>query len=226
MRDRQAILQALTEPGIVAVVRAGRPLAVEPLVEALLAGGVVAIEITLTTPGALEALAVAVRGFAPKAVMGAGSVVNAAQGKAALAAGAEFLVSPILRPELVPLAHGAGRPVMLGAYTPTEAQAAHEAGADFVKIFPADGLGARYLKAIRGPLPHLRLVPTGGVDLTTLADFVRAGCPAVGVGSSLVSAERLEREDWAGLTELAGRYVAAMREARTARTAGGGSGAG
>lgn len=222
MRDREDIARALTEPGIVAVVRAGRSLAVEPLVEALLAGGVVAIEITLTTPGALEALAVASRGFAPRAVLGAGSVVNGAQGKAALAAGAEFLVSPILRPELVPLAHGAGRPVMLGAYTPSEAQTAYEAGADFVKIFPADGLGARYLKAIRGPLPHLRLVPTGGVDLTTLADFVRAGCPAVGVGSSLVSAERLEREDWAGLTELAGRYVAAMRAAR----AGSGSGAG
>lgn len=224
MRDRESIVRALTVPGIVAVVRAGRPLDIEPLVEALLAGGVVAIEITLTTPGALEALGVAVRGFASRAVMGAGSVVNVAQGKAALAAGAEFLVSPVLRPELVPLAHGAGRPVMLGAYTPTEAQAAHEAGADFVKIFPADGLGARYLKAIRGPLPHLRLVPTGGVDLTTLADFVRAGCPAVGVGSSLISAERLERKDWAGLTELAGRYVAAMREARGAR-AGSGSGA-
>lgn len=214
MRRREAILRAITEPGIIAVVRSERPLRLRPLVEALRAGGVVAIEITLTTPGALAALAEALEGLGERAVMGAGSVVNSAQAEAALAAGAEFLVSPIFRPELVPLAHAADRPVMLGAFTPTEAQSAYEAGADFVKVFPADTLGASYVKALRGPLPHLRLVPTGGVDLTTIAAFVKAGCPAVGVGSSLVSSTLLQRQQWTELTALARQFVTAITAAR------------
>jgi 2-dehydro-3-deoxyphosphogluconate aldolase/(4S)-4-hydroxy-2-oxoglutarate aldolase len=133
--------------------------------------------------------------------------------QSALDAGAEFVVSPILRPELVPIAHAAGRPIMLGAYTPTEAQRAHEAGADFIKIFPADSLGPAYLKAIRAPLPHLRVVPTGGVDLNTAADFLKAGCAALGVGSSLVSAQILREANWPELTRLARAFVAlAWRE--------------
>src|SRR6185503_14318767 len=124
--------------------------------------------------------------------------------RAAIEAGAEFIVSPITRVEIVEAAHAAARPVMLGAYTPTEAQRAHEAGADFIKIFPADGLGAAYIKALRAPLPHLRIVPTGGVDLNTAADFIKAGCVALGLGSSLVSSKLLNDENWAELTRLAG----------------------
>jgi 2-dehydro-3-deoxyphosphogluconate aldolase/(4S)-4-hydroxy-2-oxoglutarate aldolase len=213
---RQRLCDQLTQAGVIAIVRSARPVPIAPLAEALLAGGVTAIEITLTTPNALEAVAEARRVIGERALVGVGSVVNAPAGEAAIAAGAAFLVSPICRPELVDVAHGAQRPIMLGAYTPTEAQTAHEAGADFVKIFPADGLGAAYLKALRGPLPHLRLVPTGGVDLTTIGAFVKAGCPAVGVGSSLISPAILAGERWAELTALARQYVEALRTARQA----------
>jgi 2-dehydro-3-deoxyphosphogluconate aldolase/(4S)-4-hydroxy-2-oxoglutarate aldolase len=106
---------------------------------------------------------------------------------------------------------------MLGACTPTEAQRVHEAGADFVKLFPADTLGPAFIKALRAPLPHLKIVPTGGVDLRTLADFMRAGCVAVGVGSSLITADILAREDWPALTDLARQYVTAMAAARASR---------
>jgi 2-dehydro-3-deoxyphosphogluconate aldolase / (4S)-4-hydroxy-2-oxoglutarate aldolase len=133
----------------------------------------------------------------------------------AMAAGAEFVVSPIMRPEIADAAHAGGRPVMLGAYTPTEAQAAHEAGADFVKIFPADRLGATYMKAILGPLPHLRLVPTGGVDLETAPEFINAGCAALGVGSSLLKPELMKNGDWKDLARLAKAYVEVVRKARS-----------
>ncbi len=214
MPSREAIVRRLTEPGIVAIVRSSQAVSILPVAEALLAGGVTAVEITMTTPGALEALTQARTALGERALIGMGSVVNAAAAQSAIAAGAQFLVSPICRPELVGLAHEAGRPVMLGAYTPTEAQTAHEAGADFVKLFPADGVGPAHIKALRAPLPHLRIVPTGGVDLTTLAGFVKAGCPAVGVGSSLVSAAILRDADWEELTRQARRFADTIRAAK------------
>jgi 2-dehydro-3-deoxyphosphogluconate aldolase/(4S)-4-hydroxy-2-oxoglutarate aldolase len=214
MQANPDILARLTNPGIIAVVRAHRAEQVLPLSEALVAGGVIAVEITLTTPNALPAIREARLSLGSRALVGVGTVLTAASARAALEAGAQFVVSPILRPELVPIAHDAGCPVMLGAYTPTEAQLVHESGADFVKIFPADGLGANYIKSLRAPLPHLRIVPTGGVDLTTAADFLRAGCPALGVGSALVSKAILERADWAELTRLARAYVDIVRQTR------------
>jgi len=146
-----------------------------------------------------------------------GSVLKPYDCQAALDAGAEFVVTPICRTELVALAHTAERPVMLGAYTPTEAQLAYEAGADFIKVFPADGLGPNYIRALRAPLPHLRIVPTGGVTLENVAQWFAAGCPAVGVGSSLITREILERDDWAQLARLAADYVAAARAATRVR---------
>ena len=171
MRTKEQIISELTNPGIIAVVRAKRAAQVMPLAEALLAGGVVAVEITMTTPDAINAIRDAGTKLGNKALIGVGTVLDAKTCQAAIDAGAQFVVSPITRTELVPICRKAGRPVMLGAYTPTEAQTAHEAGSDFVKIFPADGLGAKYIKALRAPLPHLRIVPTGGVDLKTIADF-------------------------------------------------------
>src|SRR5262249_12398922 len=129
-------------------------------------------------------------------------------------AGTELVVTSIGRPELVSVVHAAGRPIMLGAYTPTEAQTAYEAGADFIKIFPADGLGPAYIKALRAPLPHLRIVPTGGVDVHNLVDFLKAGCVAVGLGSSLVSAKILREGNWSELTRKAEEFVEAARKAR------------
>jgi 2-dehydro-3-deoxyphosphogluconate aldolase/(4S)-4-hydroxy-2-oxoglutarate aldolase len=211
MTTREALCRRLTDPGLIAVVRARRADQVPPLAEALVAGGLTAIEVTLTTPDALSALAATVQCLGERALVGVGTVLTEDQCRAALAAGAQFVVSPIGRCALVPLAHAAGKPIMLGACTPTEAQLVHESGADFVKLFPADTLGPAFIKALRAPLPHLKIVPTGGVDLHTLADFFRAGCVAVGVGSSLITAAILARDDWRALTDLARQYVAARR---------------
>jgi 2-dehydro-3-deoxyphosphogluconate aldolase/(4S)-4-hydroxy-2-oxoglutarate aldolase len=214
MQNRNHVSARLTDPGVIAVVRAQRREQVLPLAEALIEGGVIAIEITMTTPNALDAIREAHQRFGIPGLIGVGTVLDGVTCQAALEAGASFVVSPILRPELVAVAHAAGAPIMLGAYTPTEAQLAHEAGADFIKIFPADGLGPGYLKAIRAPLPHLRLVPTGGVDLNTIAGFFAAGCAAVGVGSSLLSGQILRTDDWPQLTRTAAAFVAAANAAR------------
>jgi len=213
-RSKSEIIEWLLNPGIIAVVRAQKPEQVLPVSEALLAGGVRAIEITTTTPNAVEVMAQAQKKLGERALFGVGTVLDAATCRAALDAGAEFIVSPIAVKELVPLAKAAGKPVMLGAYTPTEAQAVHESGADFVKIFPADTLGPGYIKALRAPLPHLRIVPTGGIELNNVADFLKAGCVALGLGSSLVSQAILQQADWPELTRRAAAFVAAARTAR------------
>jgi 2-dehydro-3-deoxyphosphogluconate aldolase/(4S)-4-hydroxy-2-oxoglutarate aldolase len=217
MRSQVEIISLLTNPGIVAIIRTERTEQVLPVCEALLAGGVIAVEITMTVPNALEAIRLASRQYGTRALIGVGTVLNAAAARAAIEAGAEYVVSPITRLELIDAAHAAGKPVMIGAYTPTEAQLAHEAGADFVKIFPADKLGPGYIKNLRAPLPHLRIVPTGGVDLNAAAEFLKAGCAALGVGSSLVSAEILRTENWAELTRLAGEFVRIVREFRATK---------
>lgn len=204
----------LTDPGIIAVVRTDRAEQVLSVCEALLAGGVIAVEITLTVPNALEAIRAACGRFGERGLIGAGTVLTGESCRAVVGAGAEFVVSPITRAEIVAAAHAADRPVMLGAYTPTEAQLAFEMGADFIKLFPADKLGPSYVRSLRAPLPHLRIVPTGGVDLRTAGDFLRAGCVALGVGSSLLSAEILKTSNWAELTRLAGEFVGAAHQAR------------
>jgi 2-dehydro-3-deoxyphosphogluconate aldolase/(4S)-4-hydroxy-2-oxoglutarate aldolase len=215
MRSKSEIISLLTNPGIIAVVRAQKTEQVIPLSEALLAGGVIAIEITMTTPNAIAAIREARQKLGERALIGVGTVLDAKVCREAIEAGAEFVVTPICRTEFVAIARAADRPIMLGAYTPTEAQTAHEAGADFIKIFPADTLGLGYIKALRAPLPHLRIVPTGGVDVHNVADFLKAGCPALGVGSSLVSTKILQEADWQTLTRRAAQFVDAARQART-----------
>lgn len=207
----------MLNPGVIAVVRARSGEQVLPLTQALIEGGILAIEITMTTPNALEGIAAAKKRFGAEAVIGVGTVLNAETCRQAVAAGAEFVVSPITRAEIAVAAREADRPVMLGAYTPTEAQNAYETGCDFVKLFPADNLGPAYIKAIRAPLPHLKIVPTGGVTLLTIAEFFKAGCPAVGAGSSLISSAVLEKNDWAALTRSATDFATAARAARAVR---------
>lgn len=214
MRTKAEIIESLCQPGIIAVVRAQSPEQVMPLARALLAGGVHAIEITMTTPRAIDCIRACSQELGSDALIGVGTVLDEDTSAAAIAAGAQFVVSPICRPELVRLARQADRPIMLGAYTPTEAQRVHEAGADFVKIFPADTLGPGYIKALRAPLPHLRIVPTGGVDVGNVADFLKAGCAALGVGSSLVSAKILSGALWQELTLRARQFVEAVQKAR------------
>jgi len=212
--SRTEILDRLVEPGVVAVLRLDRRDKVLPVCEALVRGGIRALEITLTMPEALTALREARDTLGDQTVVGAGSVLNLSEAAAALDAGAEFLVSPVCRPEIVARGHAAGRPVVLGALTPTEVQTAQEAGADLVKLFPADILGPAYCRALLAPMPHLKIIPTGGVNLHAAPEFVKAGCVAVGVGSPLVPPEFIAREDWTGLESLAHQFVEAVRTAR------------
>jgi len=214
MRSKSEIISLLTNPGIIAVVRAQKPEQVLPLSEALIAGGVIAIEITMTTPNAIAAIREASQKLGSSALIGVGTVLDVNTCRDAIDEGAEFVVSPICRLELLPVAAAANRPVMLGSYTPTEAQKAHEAGSDFIKIFPADTLGPGYIKALRAPLPHLRIVPTGGVDAGNVGEWFKAGCAAVGAGSSLVSTKILQDAAWSELTKRAVEFVKAAAEAR------------
>jgi 2-dehydro-3-deoxyphosphogluconate aldolase / (4S)-4-hydroxy-2-oxoglutarate aldolase len=214
MATKAELISRLLDPGIIAVVRAPSADLVKPLSEALVEGGVIAIEITLSTPDAIRAIREASADLGNRALIGVGTVLQPYECASALDAGAQFIVSPILRPDLVPLAHQFDRPVMLGAYSPTEAQLAHEEGADFVKLFPADTLGPGFIKSLLAPLPHLRFVPTGGVELNNAIDFLKAGAAALGVGSALVSRPILENRDWAELTRRARAFVQAARSAR------------
>jgi 2-dehydro-3-deoxyphosphogluconate aldolase/(4S)-4-hydroxy-2-oxoglutarate aldolase len=206
------VLARLLDPGIIPVIRADSPEPIMAICEALVAGGITALEITMTTPDALACIRAASRRFAPRAVTGVGSVLTADMCRAAVEAGARFVVTPIMRPEIVGVAKAAGCAVVLGAFTPTEAQLAYEAGADFVKIFPAEG--PAFIKAIRAPLPHLKVIPTSGVTLENAPDFLAAGCVALGVGSNLVSAKIIRERNWAELTRLAAQFVDVIRRCR------------
>jgi 2-dehydro-3-deoxyphosphogluconate aldolase / (4S)-4-hydroxy-2-oxoglutarate aldolase len=207
-------LARLLDPGLIPVLRADSSEHIMALCEALVAGGVTALEITMTTPNALACIGEAARRFAPRAVTGAGSVTTPEMCRATIQAGARFVVTPILRPEIVPVAKAADCVVVLGAFTPTEAQLAYEAGADFVKIFPAEN--PAFIKSIRAPLPHLKIIPTSGVTLQNAPEFLAAGCVALGVGSSLVSPKILREQNWAELTRLAAEFVALIRRCRKA----------
>lgn len=215
MRAKADIIEQLTNPGVIAVVRAKKAEQVMPLAEALIAGGLTVIEITMTTPDAIGCIRIANEKLGDRALIGVGTVIEPDTCRAAIAVGAQFVVSPICRIELANIAFNAHRPVMLGCYTPTEAQLAYDVGADFVKLFPADTLGPAYIKALRAPMPHLRIVPTGGVDLNNIGEFFKAGCAAVGVGSSLISQQILQTNDWPQLTRRAAEFIQAAKAARS-----------
>jgi 2-dehydro-3-deoxyphosphogluconate aldolase/(4S)-4-hydroxy-2-oxoglutarate aldolase len=214
MLTRESIKSELSEAGLIAVVRAKSTEQAVPLSRALLAGGIRAIEITFSTPNAPEAIRNVISEFGDAALVGVGTVINEEQCHAALDAGAKFVVTPILRTSLIAPVHKADRAIMVGAYSPTEAQTAYEAGADMVKIFPADGLGPSYIKALRAPLPHLPIVPTGGVNLDTMESFLKAGCVALGVGSSLLTKSIMASDDWPALTQLARQFSDRLKQIR------------
>jgi 2-dehydro-3-deoxyphosphogluconate aldolase/(4S)-4-hydroxy-2-oxoglutarate aldolase len=195
--------ERLSNPGLIAVVRSPSADAVPRLAQALLAGGVTAIEITTTTPNFDAAIAKTRQSLAGKGIVGAGTILTPEQAKLAIHAGAEFIVSPILADELIDAYAAAGVPILLGAFTPTECHQAQSVGADFVKLFPADTLGPGFIRSLLAPMPFLKLVPTGGVDVANIAAFFAAGCKAVGIGSSLVKNDWIRDERWADLTALA-----------------------
>ena len=170
----------------------------------------------MTTPGALDVVRQATERYGADVLFGAGSVLDPESARAAILAGAQFVVSPTLNLETIEICHRYAIPVVPGAYTPTEILTAWDAGADMVKVFPASVGGPDYLKAIKGPLPQVKLVPVGGVNLDTTADFIRAGADAVGVGGALVSQKLLEAGDFATLTERARRLCEEVAKGRAA----------
>ena len=208
------IIQRLLDPGIVAIIRADSSDQLMAVAEALLAGGVTAMEVTMTTPNALKVIAEVTARFGDKVLMGVGSVLDPETCRAAILAGAEFVVTPVTKPEVIRMCNRYGKPIASGAFTPTECLLAHESGADFVKLFPAELAGPKYIRNILAPLPMLQIIPTGGVTPETAAEFLDAGCVALGAGSSLVSKEILASRDWRRLVGRATEFVTAVRKAR------------
>jgi 2-dehydro-3-deoxyphosphogluconate aldolase / (4S)-4-hydroxy-2-oxoglutarate aldolase len=187
--------------------------------EAVAAGGISIVEVTMTVPGALDAITQLVKNLGRDVLVGAGTVLDAQTARQCFDAGAQFLVCPGLDLGTIKAANDADKVIMAGALTPTEIIAAWKGGADFIKIFPASAVGGpSYLKALRGPLPQIPLVPTGGVNLNTAVEFIRAGAAALGIGGELVSAAALNSGDTAQITELARKYLAIVQETRYAET--------
>lgn len=213
---RHDTVQALVHTGAVAVLRMRDPDNLLPAIEALRAGGVTALEITMTTPDALALIEEAAATFSEddEVHIGVGSVLDGPTAQQAIGAGAQFVVSPILKPEMIESCHRYDVPAIPGAFTPTEVEHAHELGADIVKIFPASTVGPGFFRALRGPMPHLKLMPTGGVTLTNAGEWLNAGASMVGVGSALLDDEALGEGNFNRLTENARTLRRSIDEAR------------
>jgi len=212
--NKQEVRVWIERLGIVPVVRAGSPEEALFVARAIASGGISVVEITLTVPGAIEVIQNLTKN-APEIVVGAGTVLNAEAAVKCIDAGAKFLVSPGFNAGSVSVARERGILMMAGALTPTEVMAAWEAGTDFVKIFPCGNLGGpKYIQALKGPFPQVPMVPTGGVNLETAGDYIRAGAAALGVGGELVQKDALKARNAELLSSLAERFVELVRTAR------------
>jgi len=211
------VIQQIEATGIVAIIRAADSAQLIDVVSALRDGGVTCIEVTMTTPNALEVIRQARVASGESAAIGVGTVLDAQTARAAILAGAQFVVAPVLDLPTIETCKRYSVPVMPGAMTPTEIVHAWQAGADFVKVFPTSTLGATFIKDLRGPLPQIKLVPTGGVNLDTVADFIKAGCAAVGVGGALVSSQALAKRDLTAIRRTATEFLESIRQARGAK---------
>ena len=214
MPDRTSAVERLCAKGIVAVVRAKSSEQLLEVARRLLAGGVDCIEITMTTPNALDVIRSCRKAIGDDALIGVGSVLDAEMCLDATDAGAQFVVSPIFDPEIIRAAHEADVPVVPGCFSPTEIHNATRLGADLVKVFPAGRLGAAFFKDVLAPMPHLKLTPTGGVNLDTVADFIKAGAATLAVGSALVDKKALAEGNLDLIEQLAGKFVQAVADAR------------
>ncbi len=208
------IVHEIESTGLIAVIRVASSEELIGVVNALRQGGVTCIEVTMTTPGALEVIRSSRQAVGDAAAIGAGTVLDAETARAAMLAGAQFVVAPGLDLSTIEICKRYGVPVIPGAMTPTEIISAWQAGADMVKVFPTSVLGAKFIKDIRGPLPQIKLVPTGGVNLETAGDFIRAGAAALGVGSSLVTKEAVRNRDFELLKTTAAEFLKRIRHAR------------
>ena len=212
--DKVEILNIIRETGVIAIMRAQSSAQLIAAADAIKLGGVRAIEVTMTTPGALDVIAEAKERYGSDVIFGAGTVLDPETGRAAILAGADFVVAPTLNLELVQLCNRYSIPVAPGCYSPTEALTGWEAGADFIKLFPASVGGPSLVNAILAPLPQIRIIPVGGVNLDTAADFVRSGAAALGVGSSLVNQKLLDEGNLDELTRRAAAYIQEVRKGR------------
>jgi 2-dehydro-3-deoxyphosphogluconate aldolase/(4S)-4-hydroxy-2-oxoglutarate aldolase len=212
---RDVVAKRIREIGIVPVVRATSAKHAQLAAEAVCAGGIPIVEVTMTVPGAVELIAQLAKTSGAEILIGAGTVLDAETARRCLDAGAQFIVSPGFDLDTVRFVKQQGTLMMAGALTPTEVINAWKAGSDFVKIFPCGSMGgAQYLKALKAPLPQVLMIPTGGVNLETAADMIRAGAEALGIGGELVSASALASGDTQPITDAAHKYVAIVRETR------------
>ena len=218
MLDRAETVRRIEQLGVVAVIRLRDPGKLRAVVDAIAAGGVRALEVTMTVPRAVDLI----RELAPTLpdgfLLGAGTVTDVGTAHAVIDAGASFVVSPVFRPDVIAACHERDVAAMPGCFSPTEILAAHECGADVVKVFPATALGPQFIKDIRAPLPQVKLMPTGGVTPDNAGEWIRAGAVAVGLGSALLDARAIEGSRWDVITANARRAIANVAEARSVRT--------
>jgi 2-dehydro-3-deoxyphosphogluconate aldolase/(4S)-4-hydroxy-2-oxoglutarate aldolase len=208
-------MQRIEACGIVAIIRANSANELIDAAAAIHAGGVDVIEVTMTTPSALQVISDVSSAYGDSVLVGAGSVLDAETARAVMLAGAEFIVSPVTKMDVIEICNRYGKVVIPGAFTPTEILMAWEAGADYVKVFPSSGVGPTYIKDIKAPLPHIPLVPTGGINAENAAEFISAGSTALGVGSALVNNQLIEARRFESLTERAKKLSAEVQRARS-----------
>ena len=212
--SRVDTVRAIEACGVVAVIRLQDASKLRGVVDALAAGGVRALEVTMTVPGAVRLIEQIAPTLPGGFVLGAGTVLDTETARACILAGARFVVGPVFRPDVIATCHRYDVAVMPGCFTPTEILAAWEQGADVVKVFPATALGPGYFKDVRGPLPQVRLMPTGGVSLENAGEWIKAGAVAIGVGTALVEGKAVAAGDFSAITKRAEAFVAAVAAAR------------
>jgi 2-dehydro-3-deoxyphosphogluconate aldolase/(4S)-4-hydroxy-2-oxoglutarate aldolase len=211
---RASIAARIEELGVVAVVRMKDPDKVHAIVDALAAGGLRALEVTMTVPRAVELIGELSATLPEGFLLGAGTVVDARTARAVIDAGASFIVGPVFRPEVIAACHDRDVPAIPGCFSPTEILAAHDAGADLIKVFPATALGPQFIKDVRAPLPQVKLMPTGGVTVENAGDWIRAGAVAVGIGSALLDSAAIDAGRYDVVTANAARVVSSVAAAR------------
>jgi len=211
---REAITKAIEQSGIVAVIRIKEPQRLQAIVDAISQGGIRAMEVTMTVPGAIELIADLAPRMPAGFLLGAGTVTDPDTARRVIDAGAQFIVSPVFRRPILAVCHERGVPSMPGCFSPTEILDAWEDGADIVKVFPASVLGTAFFRDLRGPLPHVKVMPTGGVTLDNAGEWLKAGAVAVGIGNALLDAKAVAAGDYATLRANAERIVANVRAAR------------
>jgi len=207
-------MEKIENSGIVAIIRTDTNQDLLQVVDAIHSGGIDVIEITMTTPGALDTVGSMTKRYGSNLLVGAGSVLDTETARLAILSGADFIVSPITKPDVIELCNRYGKVVMPGAFTPTEILRAWELGADYVKVFPADIAGASYIKAVKAPLPQVSIIPTGGIGLNNAAEFITSGSAALGVGSTLVNKQTITEKQFKKLTEISQKLVVAVKKAK------------